>query len=127
MKYAILTLSWLVAGCVTQVALIDASGNASHFSVNPASRTVSGAIDGKAYSGSYVTNQSTWRPMFTESKGRSFQPAAWTSPGSSGQALLFASDGANLHCDFGYQGLTVMGQCHGSHGASYVLTTDAPP
>lgn len=127
MKYSILALTWLMAGCVTQVSLVDASGKSSNFQINPALRTVSGAIDGKPYSGNYVLNELTWRPSFTDFRHRSNQPAAWTSSGSSGQALLFAADGANLHCDFGYQALTVLGRCQASSGMSYVLTSDPPP
>lgn len=126
MKYSILALTWLAAGCVTQVSLVDPSGKPSYFELNPAMRTVSGAIDGKRYAGSYVLNQSTWRPLFTDARDR-HQSSAWTSSGSSGQALLFATDGSNLHCDFAYQGLTVLGRCQVSSGVPYVLTSDKSP
>ncbi len=127
MKYSILALTWLVAGCMTQVALVDPSGKSSQFQLNPVDRTVAGAIDGKRYSGTYVLNQSTWHPVFTDSRDRSHQPTAWTSSGSSGQALLFATDGTNLHCDFAYQGLTVLGRCQASSGVPYVLTSGSLP
>ncbi|PLP97512.1 hypothetical protein [Cupriavidus pauculus] len=127
MKYSILALTWLVAGCMTQVTLVDPSGKSSYFQLNPAVRTVSGAIDGKRYAGSYVLNQSTWHPVFADARDRLHQPAAWTSSGSSGRALLFATDGSNLHCDFAYQGLTVLGRCQASSGVPYVLTSDKSP
>jgi len=126
MKYSILALTWLVTGCVAQVALVDPAGKPSYFELNPAVRTVSGAIDGKRYAGSYVLNQSTWRPVLADARDR-HKAAAWTSSGSSGQALLFATDGTNLQCDFAYQGPTVLGRCQASSGVLYVLTSDKFP
>jgi hypothetical protein len=43
---------------------------------------------------------------------------------NNGQALLTASNGDAINCDFMYSGTTVLGQCKGKNGRDYTLTTE---
>lgn len=124
----LLVLSLLVlTGCVTQVSLIDPAGKISKLDVDPISKGLSGVVDGKSYKGNYVTNQgSGFATGQTFGKKPTFSTAQYVSNGSAGQAMLFSADGANIQCEFSYQGLTVLGQCQGSSGTPYLMTTNPP-
>lgn len=116
----------LLAGCgITRATLIANEGRTYEMKVDPIFETLTAQIDGVTYNGKYVTNASQG---FGYTMLSGANPAsgitAISNLGNSGQALLTATNGDYLECQFSYSGSTAMGRCRSKNGRDFVLTTN---
>lgn len=120
-----IALLLVLAGCGGQAFLIDRAGTQHGGKFDTMTRTLEVNVGGKLYSGHYITNQSV-TPVYTTGMVGTRMVGANTlavTPGNAGRALLRASDGSTIECEFSYQGNAAIGTCRGNDGATYQLTT----
>ncbi len=121
MRVFVLTALLLLAAC-GRTALIDQSGRTHTGNYNSISKEVSFNVDGKLYKGFYIVNSGV-ATINSNTFGRnpSFSSGQIYMPGSSGQAILRAGDGATLRCEFQYQGQSAIGSCVDLKGQTYQM------
>lgn len=105
----------------------------------PADGSIEARINGKVYTGFYVTSVSTARStsigvgMGYGSFGRrgygaygAFPQETWTTiSNNSGKAYLQSADGDKLNCDFIYEGRRLLGECRSpDNGAVYQMVAN---
>lgn len=113
-----------LAGCVSQVTLISQDAKRYEMKVDQMARKLSTTIDGVFYTGTAVGSETVGF-----SSGQSFgaKPAFGSATtivqGNDGRALLTAATGQYLECGYTKSGMTIIGNCVGSDGRKFVLTT----
>lgn len=136
MRFASAVLVAVFAGCAApiqltdaKIKLIDSKGVAHPGEYNPMSQTVTATVDGKVFTGHYITNQSAG---FYQGSGVAFSGGHVGSSvttgtsynaGDSGRAILTAQDGGVLTCGFNYDAVKVIGTCHSNTGERYHLVS----
>jgi hypothetical protein len=124
-KLTIATVIWLLAGCVNHVALISQDGLRYEIKVDQLARKLSAVIDGVAYTGTTVGDNST---SFGTAQTLGMKPVYATGTsftvGSGGRALLVAATGDYIECGYTKNGTTIIGQCQSNKGRQFVLTTE---
>lgn len=114
-----------LTGCVTSANLIGNDGKRYLMNVDSVSKRLNANIDSVYYSGSYVTNSGVGM-MAGQSFGMrpTFSTGTVMMGGNSGSALLTASNGDIMECQFNYSGTTVIGRCQTKQGREFALTTN---
>lgn len=101
-----------VSGCSrNSVSLISPSGVKYPFIYNSWSQEIKGEIEGRQYSGEFVTNSQTIYSNGT----------AVVVPGSEGRAIL-RSEIDTLACEFDFDSKAIIGRCYSLQGVEYGLT-----
>lgn len=114
-------------------------GTAAHRGLfKPADGSIEARINGKVYTGFYVTSVSTARSTSVGigmgmGYGRygyrgygAFPSETWTTvSNNSGKAYLQSADGDKLNCDFIYEGRRLLGECRSpDNGAVYQMVAN---
>lgn len=100
-------------------------GGASEGSFDTLTKTMQIHANGKVYSGPYVTNASS---SYSSGNAYSGTKSAFASgrtfhSGNSGVALLTASDGDSMRCEFQYDSMNGIGVCQDRAGRIFDFTT----
>ena len=101
--------------------LIDQGGKQYTGKFDAISKTLDVDVEGKLYSGFYITNSGY---AFGTSQTFGARPMYGNSQmmvgGTSGNAMIRSVDGDSITCDFNYQGMRAIGVCvRPSTGATY--------
>lgn len=116
----------LLAGCAGTLQLHPRDGGERAVGAfNTGGRSMEVTVGTKLYSGSYVTNAGGSVSTFQGFSGRAtaFGTGQSFHSGNSAVALLTASDGDTMRCEFNYQRLTAIGVCQTRGGRVFDLTT----
>lgn len=124
MKKIILLLAvLLMSGCAGNLILIDKDSKQFSGQFNSLSKTLEVSINGKLFSGFYITNASV---AISNSQINSTRSTANANTqtfygGDTGRAVLRAADGETIQCEFNYQGMKAIGSCLNATGERYQL------
>jgi len=112
----------LIAGCSSSnLLLIDKNNKEHNITYNPWSQTMEVTVNGKKFTGDYVTNSSIAFGT-TQNYGKTFSPGTSQTfiPGNSGRAFLKSTNNETLQCEFTYS-TKLIGVCSDNKGEKYNL------
>lgn len=118
MKRILFTLGLcaLLTACGGTVTLL-ADGMAHRGKFDAVSKSIDLSIDGKRYSGNYVTNAGNSAGGFFT--GTRYISTNTVSGATQGRAILASNDNQTLRCEFAVQGMSAQGACQDSSGKFY--------
>uniref|UniRef100_UPI004047576B hypothetical protein n=1 Tax=Polynucleobacter sp. TaxID=2029855 RepID=UPI004047576B len=123
----IITISLLSAlilsGCAGNLILVDKNNQQSVGQFNSLSKSLDVNMNGKKYSGFYITNASVGI-INTQVYGVGTSTSGTSQSfygGNSGRAVLRSIDGDTIQCEFNYEGMKAIGTCIDSKGDRYQL------
>jgi hypothetical protein len=123
-KFTFLTFFLLITGCSSSnLLLIDKNNKEHNITYNPWSQTMEVSVNGKKFTGDYVTNSSVAFGT-TQNFGKTFSSGTSQTyiSGNSGRALLKSTDNETLQCEFTYS-TKLIGLCTDNKGEKYNLTS----
>lgn len=107
-----------LTGCGGSLKLLE-GGKVHQGQFDAVGKTLSVAVDGMTYSGTYITNaSSTYGGIFV---GAKYVPVNTYSSGTMGRAILTAANGNVIRCEFMAQGMNAQGSCTDNNGKTYDL------
>lgn len=119
MKRLLLVLAMLaLTGCAGSLKLLE-GGKVHLGQFDAVGKTLSVAIEGVNYSGTYITNASSSYGGFFV--GAKYVPVNTYSGGNMGRAILTASNGNVIRCEFMAQTMAAQGTCTDNNGKTYDL------
>lgn len=110
--------SLALVGCGGSLRLLE-GGKVHLGKYDAVGKTLSVAVDGLNYSGTYITNASSSYSGFFV--GARYVPVNTYSSGSMGRAILTASSGNVIRCEFMVQSMSAQGTCTDNNGKLYDL------
>lgn len=114
---------FLLSGCAGNLILVDKNNNQSVGQFNSLSKTLEVNINGKTYSGFYITNASVGIAN-TQVYGAGTVATGSSQSfygGNTGRAVLRSPEGDTVQCEFNYQGMKAIGTCVDGKGDRYQL------
>ncbi len=120
---ALLIIVVSLAGCAGNLILVDKDNRQSVGQFNSLTKTLDVTLNGKSYSGFYITNSSVGITN-TQIYGAGTTATGSSQTlygGNSGRAVLRAQDGDTIQCEFNYQGMKAIGSCFDSKGERFQL------
>ena len=121
-KFSYLIFFLLITGCSSSnLLLIDKNNKEHNITYNPGSQTMEVLVNGKKFTGDYVTNSSIAFGISQNYGNNSSTGASQTYiSGNSGRAFLKSNDNEMLQCEFTYS-TKLIGICTDNKGEKYNL------
>ncbi|MEO0048643.1 MAG: hypothetical protein RLZZ410_1602 [Pseudomonadota bacterium] len=116
---------FLLSGCAGNLILVDKENKQFIGQFNSLSKTLEVNVNGKIFSGFYITNSSVGFSNYQMyGAGATATGSSQTIyGGNSGRAVLRSQDGDTIQCEFNYQGMKAIGSCVNAQGERYQLIT----
>lgn len=127
MKLKTLSLYSIIflAGCAQPTLyLIDKNNKENIVTYSTMTKSMEVTRNGVLYKGNYVTDSKVgYGNVQTYGAKPAFGATQVYTPGSNGRAILFASNGDKLSCEFTYDDNTAIGVCTNNNGDKFDLVT----
>lgn len=123
-KILLIIFVGLIAGCSGSLYLIDKSNKQDVVTYNSLTQTMEVTHNGVLYKGDYVTDSRTaYGNTYTYGKKPAYGSTQVYISGKNGRAILFASNGDKLSCQFTYDS-KLIGTCENNKGEKFDLISN---
>jgi len=124
-KLLLIIYMGLLAGCSGNLYLLDKNNKQDVVTYNPLSKTMEVTHNGVLYKGDYVTDSRTaYGNTYTYGKKPAYGNTQVYISGKNGRALLFASNGDKISCEFTYDS-KLIGACESNSGEKFDLVSNS--